>query len=97
MSTEKDREVVIAIAARDRGTDDWTANDILDNHPAHPWYPRIKEVVGFVEQGIQHARQGERALLKRFRDFQDGYRKVVLIDEIKYQGIDEFLEQEKTR
>ncbi len=49
------------------------------------------------EAGIQHARQGERELLKRFRDFQDGHSKVVLIDEIKYQGIDEFLEQEKSK
>lgn len=106
MSTEKDREVVIAIAARDRGTDDWTANDILDNHPAHPWYPRIKEVVGFVEQGIQHARQGERERLKRFIGFIDEYQGNAggqefwserEVDSYRRHIINDFLEQEESK
>lgn len=101
MSTEKDREAVIAIAAKDRGTDEWTVKDILDNCPAHPWYPRIKEVVGFVNSGIQHARQGERERLvcfaERIRIFLRDYSGVHSYAHEINVVINDFLEQEKSR
>lgn len=84
MSTEKDREAIQNHAMDlDRVA---VCNSCKQSN-------EVRAMRSF-EAGIQHARQGERELLKRFRDFQDGHSKVVLIDEIKYQGIDEFLEQE---
>lgn len=87
MSTEKDREAIQNHAMDlDRVA---VCNSCKQSN-------EVRAMRSF-EAGIQHARQGERELLKRFRDFQDGHSKVVLIDEIKYQGIDEFLEQEESK